>query len=288
MIAAAALPGADLDSFMVLAEWLAWLKASYAEATVRSYWGTAGRFFFDCPKPLGAITEYDVATWLERYAYRSSARRTGYQGLKCLFQWLEQRGVVLVNPVAGIRVPTVEEKVPRALTADEYARVLAAAQARSPKRGFTVEVYYYTGARLSEGLGLRWDDIGEEALILRKTKNGHERSIPLTPGLVRALDGLHGFFGYQPRVIPRSGQTVWKWFREAGRTAGVARVHPHLLRSTAATHMLKKGGRPHAVREVLGHASIRTTQRYWSIEKEDVQYALSLLDVSVQADTIGT
>lgn len=264
------------DTVCVCADWRTWLLASYAPPTVRTYWGVLWRFFAHCPKPLGEITAEDVAAFLASYPYRSAARRTYYQALRSFFGYCEQRAIILVDPTAGLRVPAVIEKVPRALSTDEVWRVAVAAYARAPIRGFFVLTLYYTAARLTEAQNLRWTDIEGDELRIRVAKGGRERVVPIGPGLAAVLDALRVL---QPGeyLFPRSTQTLWKWCRDAGRQAGIERVHPHLLRSTAATRMLVKGARPHAVREMLGHQSIRTTQRYWAVERGDVSRAAGML-----------
>lgn len=270
------LPAPDpMDTLDVCASWRVWLEASYAPATVRTYWGVIWRFFAACPVPVGQVNAEHIAGFLATYPYRSASRRTYYQALRLFFRYCEQRHIILVDPTEGIRVPAVIEKVPRALTPDEVWRLAVAAHAAAPIRGCFVLTLYYTAARLSEAQALRWSDVEGDELRLRVTKGGRERLVPIGAGLGATLDYLRIL---QPaeQLFPRSGQTLWKWVRDAGRSVGID-AHPHLLRSTAATAMLVRGARPHAVRALLGHQSIRTTQRYWAHEKADLELAAGLL-----------
>jgi integrase len=102
----------------------------------------------------------------------------------------------------------------------------------------------------------------------------------MTPGLLTTLTELHDWSGTYDLVIPRTEATVWQWCRTAGKDAGIERVHPHLFRSTAATAMLRSGGRVHAVSSVLGHSSIKTTQRYLAVDEDDRKLALAGLAVA--------
>lgn len=265
------------DTLEILGFWRVWLESQYAPNTVRSYWAVAGRFFFHHPIQLQHVTPEHVAAYLGEFPMRSSSKRTHYQGLRNLFQWAWRRELIRTDPTTMVLVPKVVEKVPRALTEMEYTRVLDAAYARNPRRGATLKLLYHTGGRIGEILTLTWDDINDERVLLHGHKTGKDREIPMTPGLFETLEELHRYFGDQDFVVPRCGATIWGWCREAGREAGVSRVHPHLFRSTAATRMLVRGARPHAVKDVLGHASIRTTQAYWAVEKEDKQAAVALL-----------
>ncbi len=266
------------DTVALLAEYRTWLAASYAARTVEGYEGTIWRFLRATGKPAAEITEADVASYIERYPYRSAARRTYYQGLKTFYDWAARSGHVSSNPVTGIRAPSVAMKEPSALSAKELAAVLTAAARRSSVRAAALSFLYFSGARLDEMLHVTWADIGEQGVLLRKTKTGKERRIPWSDGLRQATGTLRDHFGDHERMLPRSHQTVWSWAKTAGEEAGVAqRVHPHLFRSTAATTMLRGGARVHAVRSVLGHDNIRTTSRYLADDEVDREQAVAVL-----------
>lgn len=266
-----------VDGLSLLAAYRSWLEAGYAPPTVKTYWGALRQFVFANPKALASYTEDDVTAFLAQFPYRSSARRTYYQALHLVFGWACRRGDVLVDPTAAVRVPAVVEKVPRALSETELERIVEAARRRAPYRAAAILLLYHSGARLDEAVNIRWSDVHDDALLLCKTKGGREREVPMTPKLRAVLDELWVWSGTFERVLPRAAGTIWIWVREAGRDAGVDHVHPHLLRSTFATRMLVRGARPHAVKELLGHVNIRTTQRYWAVEAEDMQAAVDLL-----------
>jgi integrase len=268
----------NLDTLIVLAEWRVWMQVSLAPNTVKHYWGCVFRFFAAVPKPIGGIREVDVARWLETYPFRSASRRAGYEALKSFFSWALRQGYVLDNPMAGIKVVNPKEKVPRALTEEQYEAVKAAAYAHNPVRGYAVELLYYSAGRITETLSLTWDDVTQDGVVFKHTKNGNERLVPWSDGLRRAVEGLRTQFGERSRVLPRSQQTVWLWVREAGKDAGVEGVHPHLFRATAATRALHRGARANAVRSILGHSKLSTTQRYLADDAEDIQEAVNLLN----------
>jgi integrase/recombinase XerC len=254
------------------------MKVSYSPRTYDYYYRLAWRYLMDNPRPLHEHTEQDVVDWLERHtAYRSSARVTYFNALRCLFSWAARHGYAPADITRDLKVPSPVQKVPRALTEEQYEAVRRAAFHRHPMRGYTVELFYHSAGRLTEIRMLTWDDLTDEGIVFRHTKNGKERVIPWSPGLRRATEGLRGFFGEQTHVLPRCGATITGWFSLAGKEAGVARVHPHLFRSTAATRMLVRGARVHGVREVLGHAKLTTTQIYLATSLEDMQQAVGLL-----------
>jgi integrase/recombinase XerD len=265
------------DTIVVLGAWRAWLEAQYSENTVRHYWQSVMRFYSRHPIAIEHVTEDHVVDFLQQFPFRSSARRSYYQGLKSFFEWAERRELIDKAPTRGIRVPVVEEKVPRALTEEEYHCILNAAYRRNPRRGATIKLLYYTAARVGEIVTLRWVDVNAERLTLHGHKTGQERIIDMTPGLHQALGELWTFFGSHENVVPRSGATIWQWCTTAGKDAGIEKVHPHLFRSTAATTMQERGANPYAVQRVLGHASIRTTQKYMAVSDDERKDALGLL-----------
>lgn len=269
--------GPESDSLAILAGWERWLRASYAETTVKNYWGYAFRFLRACPKPLTFVTEQDIAAWLETYPYRSQSRRDGHLAAKSLFGWMEGHRLIVLNPVTGIRVPPVHEKEPRALTEAEFQAVYQAAYQRAPHRAHAIALLFYTGGRLKEVVNLRWDDVKSDSLILRVTKNGKERTIPMTAMLYEALSGLAERFGQGDRVIPRSGGTIWLWCRDAGRDAGIERVHPHLFRSSLASTLVNSGTPVPVASKLLGHQSLKVTSRYLATNREQAQEAMDSL-----------
>lgn len=265
------------DTLVVLATWRQWLEAQYSPATVRLYWSCAMRFFARHPIPIDEITEEHVVDFLQQFPFKSSSRRSYYQGMKSLCTWAERRGVIERDPLANVRAPVVYEKEPRALSEGECLAVINAAYERHRYRGAALRLLYYTGARVGEVVTISWSDVSEDRVILHGHKTGKDRIIEMTPGLKDSLAELWEYFGTYQFVLPRTKQTLWEWCRQAGKDAGVEKVHPHLFRSTAATTMLKRGGRIHAVRSILGHGNVKTTMRYVACDSDDRKEALALL-----------
>jgi integrase len=269
-------PG-SVDTLSALAAWNRWMQANYAPATVRNYWQAVFRFFQANPVPLGEVTEDMVVTWLGNWPYRSSAKRTYYQGLKHFFGFAERRLYVLINPMVHVIVPAVIEKAPRALTPEELELVLNAAASRGAMRRLTILLLYYTGARVGEAVGLAWEDVSATDVLLRHTKNGQERTIPVSPALAEVLALLRDFTGECDLVLDRSKGTVSGWVKQAGHDAGIDWLHTHAMRSTFATTLLNRGARVHTVREMLGHTNLKTTMRYLAVMDEDKREAVALL-----------
>lgn len=266
-----------MDSLEILSVWREWLGASYAPATVEGYWGAVVRFLSANPVPLVLVTDTVVVAWIESFPYRSSRRVTYFHALRSLFGWLVREGHIEHDPTAGIRIPSPEEKEPRSLSPEEYQAVRDAAFRHSPKRGFAVELLYYTGGRVGEVTALTWDRVRSQGVIFAHTKGGRERTIPWSPGLEHAIEGLRGFFGDQPRVLPRTEQTVWQWVRDAGLDAGVPGVHPHIFRATTVTAMDRAGVKLAVIAKAVGHRKVTTTQRYRAIDGSEVEDAFQQL-----------
>jgi len=261
----------------LLSVWHTFLSATMAPSTVEAYFGATWRFFGAVRVPVEKITEQQIAEWIETFPFRSSRRTTYFHGLRSFFSWAVRNEHIAKDPTAAISVAAPEEKEPRALTVEQYEAVKAAAYNRDLVRGYAVELLYYSGGRIGEVVRLTWDNVTSEGIIFTKTKGGRERLIPWSPGLKRAVDGLRSRFGEQGRVLPRAEQTVWAWMRDAGRDAGVPRVHPHLFRATAATRIQQRGGMPTSVQHLLGHRKLVTTQRYLQTDRQDIAKAVQLL-----------
>jgi len=267
----------SVDTLDILSVWRDWLGASYAPDTVEGYWGAAIRFISANPVPLVLVSEAMVVRWIESFPYRSSRRVTYFHALRALFSWMVREGHIEHDPTAGIRVPSPEEKEPRSLSPEEYRAVRDAAFRHSAYRGYALELLYYTGGRVGEVTQLTWERVRSQGVIFAKTKGGRERTIPWSPGLEHAVEGLRSFFGDQLRVLPRSEQTVWQWCRDAGLDAGIAGVHPHLFRATAVTQMDREGVKLAVIAKAVGHRKVTTTQRYRAVDGSEIEEAFQRL-----------
>jgi integrase/recombinase XerD len=267
------------DSVSVLARWEAWLSVHFSQATVDGYSGAAYRFFRVTKKPLSDISENDVVDWLESFPYRSASRVTYYNALKSLFGFAVRHGELERNPMTHVHVKAPEPKEPEALSEEQCSAVIAAAYAHNPLHGYATEFLFYSGGRVSEITHARWEDVSSTGLIFRTTKNGKDRRVPWSPGLVRAIEGLRSYFGDHERILPRSNNAVWTWVKTAGIRAGIQGVHPHLFRSTAITIAADRGARLDHVQAWVGHSKLATTQRYRKLNREEVDAVGQMLDL---------
>lgn len=186
------------------------------------------------------------------------------------------------DPALDLRAPSQARRLPKAITTAEVERLLDAASLGDgplPLRDRALlELLYSTGARISEAVNLAVDDIDLELGAVRLLgKGSKERVVPVGSYARRALDaylvrarpelaargrGAASVF-LNTRGAPLSRQSAWAVLRVAGERAGLPQqVSPHTLRHSFATHLLAGGADVRVVQELLGHASVTTTQIY--------------------------
>ncbi|MCO5109029.1 MAG: tyrosine recombinase XerC [Burkholderiaceae bacterium] len=247
-----------------------------------------------------AVTEHRVRRWVAANARRGLSARSIARRLSAwrgFFDWLAAQGEAAANPARGVRAPRAARRLPKALAPDVAVRFVGA----SPGEGFEavrdqamLELFYSSGLRLSEltsldlrhfdgpeGASTGWIDLDEAELIVRG-KGGRTRTVPIGSAAREALRqwlALRGAFcaahpHCDPRALFVSGQgrrlanrTVQLRLKRLAIVRGVpADVHPHVLRHSFASHLLQSSGDLRAVQELLGHASIATTQVYTSLD----------------------
>ncbi|MEU8249168.1 site-specific tyrosine recombinase XerD [Nonomuraea sp. NPDC048916] len=208
----------------------------------------------------------------------SSAARA-VSAVRGLHRFALREGVTAHDPAHEVRPPRQLRRLPKAIAVDEVERLIAASGPDgSPltlRNRALLEVLYGTGARISEAVSLAVDDLETEQVRLRG-KGGRARVVPLgryarsalDAYLVRARPGLLAHGRGTPAVFlnARGGrltrQGAWEVLQAAAERAGLAGISPHVLRHSFATHLLDGGADVRVVQELLGHASVTTTQVY--------------------------
>jgi integrase/recombinase XerC len=227
------------------------------------------------------IREY-LAFLFKRLKRKTIARKLS--ALRSFFLFLEKRGLLEVNPAAEISSPRLEKTIPIYLSVDEMFRLLDGAGRRDPlglRDSAVLEMLYSTGLRAGELMSLDLADVDTvERLVRVRGKGGKERVVPVGRRALSALDnylaataGLRKGFpagekGARPlfinfrggRLTTRSVRSIVK--RYAGQTGTPFDVSPHSMRHSFATHLMDGGADLRSVQELLGHASLSTTQRY--------------------------
>ena len=193
-----------------------------------------------------------------------------------------REGLATHDPAAEVKPPTPPRRLPKAISVDDVERLLAAtgpgASPREQRDRALVEVLYGTGARISEAVGLDLDDLDlESGQVLLRGKGGKQRIVPLgrparaavrhyldsgRPDLLAVGPGGPAVF-VNLRGGRLSRQSAWAVLQAAADRAGLTQhLSPHTLRHSFATHLLDGGADVRVVQELLGHASVATTQIY--------------------------
>ncbi|PRC43673.1 site-specific tyrosine recombinase XerD [Mycobacterium sp. ITM-2017-0098] len=244
---------------------------------------------------LGAVTELDVSEFL--VALRRGDPDNGVMALSAvsaaraviavrgLHKFAAAEGIAAIDVAREVKPPTPSRRLPKSLSIDEVLALLEAgggdSEADSPltlRNRALLEMLYSTGARISEAVGLDIDDVDTQARsVLLRGKGGKQRLIPIGRPAVTALDtylvrgrpdlarrgrGTAAIF-LNARGGRLSRQSAWQVLQDAADRAGItATVSPHVLRHSFATHLLDGGADVRVVQELLGHASVTTTQIY--------------------------
>ena len=197
---------------------------------------------------------------------------------RSLFRQLGREGALAHDPLLGVRGPKVRRKLPQVLDVDEAGALVGSdSGGRLALRDRAMlELFYSSGLRLSELVGLRWLDLDLEGGEVRVLGKGSKtRVLPVgrhALAALRALGVAQGMPADGPIFRGRGGapihpRTVQLRLKTLALQQGMPRhVHPHLLRHTFASHMLESSGDLRAVQELLGHADIATTQIYTHLD----------------------
>jgi integrase/recombinase XerC len=279
--------------------WLAWLGAERRASphTLAAYGSDLAGFLdflmaYHGEMPSLATVDRLTAIDFRAYAARramdeigSSSRARNLSVLRGFIRFLERRGYTTLSPHSVLRGPRVPRSVPKPLSVADAAEVLAApaelvGSAWQARRDIAVlTLLYGCGLRISEALGLRRGEapLGEQIMIAGK--GGKQRLVPVLPAVRQAIADYLALCPYAlaadgplfvaPRGGPLSPRLVQRRMAELRRALGLPETAtPHALRHSFATHLLSGGGDLRAIQELLGHASLSTTQRYTSVDTE--------------------
>jgi integrase/recombinase XerD len=274
-------------------EYLTWLRVEKGRSanTLSAYRNDLRRYLAwleERARPLDAVTESDVEAYIAelRAGDRAPASvKRSMVTVRSLHRFLALEGEAATDPAADVAVPRVPRGLPKALSEDEVGALLGAVTGGGPfdrRDRAILETLYGAGLRISELVGLSLADVDLEDKLLRVYGKGDkERVVPVgRPAQAALADWIaHG----RPPVEPKqwrsrgdaeavflntrggrlSRQGAWQIVRKYGDRVGLgSRLTPHVLRHSCATHMLDHGADIRVVQELLGHASITTTQLY--------------------------
>ena len=278
--------------------YLAWLRNEkrYSELTAENYARDLRHLFeLAAGTPLASLRIHHIRRYIAQLHSKGLGGRSLARMLSAwrgFFTYLMRDPGLTDNPCAGLRAPKSPKTLPQALSPDEAARMveLPADTPEAIRDKAMFELFYSSGLRLAELVGLDPAQLDMNAGEVRVTGKGSKtRIVPLgshASAALRAWLAVRGqlasehetalFVGRRgSRISPRVVQLRMKqWGIKQGITSN---VHPHLLRHSFATHVLQSSGDLRAVQEMLGHASISTTQVYTHL---DFQYLSKIYDAA--------
>ncbi|RJL24744.1 site-specific tyrosine recombinase XerD [Bailinhaonella thermotolerans] len=240
-------------------------------------------------RTISEVTEGDVIAFLgslregdaEHAALGAVSAARAVSAVRGLHRFALREGLAEHDPAHQVRPPQPPRRLPKAISVEEVERLLAVAGPPDSPLGLRdralFELLYGTGARISEAVGLAVDDVDfEENVVRLHGKGGKDRVVPLGRYARAALEAYtvrarpllaaHGrgtsalFLNARGGRLTRQG--AWDLLRGAAERAGLPSVSPHTLRHSFATHLLDGGADVRVVQELLGHASVTTTQVY--------------------------
>jgi integrase/recombinase XerD len=263
--------------------------SSYRRDLRRYHEHLSGRGIDDLAK----VTEADVSDFLvalrrgddDSVALSAVSAARALIAVRGLHKFTTAEGVTAIDVARAVKPPTPSRRLPKSLALDDVIALLEGAGGDDVSDGpltlrnrAMLELLYSTGARISEAVGLDLDDIDTEARsVLLRGKGGKQRLVPIGRPAVAALDaylvrgrpdlarrgrGTPAIF-LNARGGRLSRQSAWQVLQDAAERAGISSaVSPHTLRHSFATHLLDGGADVRVVQELLGHASVTTTQIY--------------------------
>ncbi len=217
--------------------------------------------------------------WLDRKGEKKSSLARKLAALRSLYRFLDRDGLVGRNPAEEVRTPKQPQYLPRVLTKDDADALMELPEGNnllSLRDRAILETLYSTGARVSELVGMNLEDLNMgDGLVRLRGKGRKERIVPIGEVAVESVKeyraGLKPSASSQQLSAPvfmnhRGGRLTARSVERivgkySSRLVG-GRVSPHALRHSVATHLLDEGADLRAIQEMLGHASLGTTQKY--------------------------
>lgn len=275
--------------------------ANNSIAAYRRDIGSYLAFLLDCGVQLPQQANPDHIAGFDSFLHQgglgASSRARKLSAVRGFHRYLLIEGIATQNPTALVRAPKLPMRLPKALSVQQVSDLLDAAgpmpdlewlDAETARNRTILEMLYATGARVSELVGLDVDDVAEPDFAKVLGKGGKERMVPIGSYARRAVDAY--LVRARPHFVRAAGdpalflnkhgkrlsrQSVWQIITDAGDALGIA-VSPHSLRHSFATHLLEGGADVRVVQELLGHASVATTQVYTLITLENLRASYAL------------
>lgn len=283
-----------------ISQWEGWLSdiKHYSKYTIISYKNDLNNFFMFISKHLGGSVGFselsgleikDIRAWLASRAmekkYEASSNARALSTIKSFFRYLEKQGKVKNPAIFSIRTPKIKKSLPRALS-EEQAKTAVGGILEQNSDGWIgsrdmalLLLIYGCGLRIGEALSLKYGDLGDNDSFVVTGKGNKQRKLPILPIIKKAIAEYvdccpYGFENDSSLFIGERGKELnpavfQRQLRILRNSLNLPdSTTPHAFRHSFATHLLSAGGDLRSIQELLGHASLSTTQRYTSVDKD--------------------
>lgn len=275
---------------IVISDFLSYLASEkgLAKNTLEAYRRDIALFSRSLKQPLDKTVQEDIIDFLAALKSQDYAASSIYRALiaiKVFFRFLKREKVIPSDPTVHLDSPKIWQLIPQVLTCAEVDRLLSIPDpscCMGARDAAVLKVMYASGLRVSEVCGLNIHDI-DEVSVRVKGKGGKERIVPIAEIAINAVDNYLRFRGEEEAggalFLSEKGKrinrlTVWKRVKFYAQKAEITKdISPHTLRHSFATHLLENGADLRIIQEMLGHASIATTDRYTHISQKHLHTA---------------
>jgi integrase/recombinase XerD len=276
-----------------LKDYLEYLKIDrkYSDNTISSYEANLKHFLFSTPKEIENITIQDLEQFLELLNKEKKSTRTiahYITVLKEFFKFLEREEIISENPTLYLVQPKLNKSLPNVLSEEEVLQILDIPlnNKYDYRNKAMLELMYSSGLRISELIEVKVHDINlEEASLKVMGKGSKERMLPLGDYAIYYIkvylenyrdsllkDNKNDYLFLNSRGNKLTRQAFFKLLKEIAIKKDIkTEFSPHTLRHSFATHLLKHGADLRSIQELLGHASLSTTQIYTHIADEQIK-----------------
>lgn len=279
------------------------MSVNMSENSIQRYIEAVHQLCDFCHKELNMITSEDISKFLYRYKILNNCQDTTMESKRLYFSsvfgYLKKRGKIETNPMDMVDAIKCKEKVKKPLSDEEMERIRMACEKESPRRRIRdialVNFMVDSGVRVSELCSINLSDVDFVNLQCKVLGKGNkERIVYFSPrtyvrlqeyfkirddiqmnasGMMYAIDTP--LFATADRNFHRlCKNTVESIMKDLGKISGITRLHPHLLRATFATNLARRGIDIHIIAKALGHANLRTIEKYVLLSPGQLNAAL--------------
>ncbi|MBP5698887.1 MAG: tyrosine recombinase XerC [Alphaproteobacteria bacterium] len=288
----------DKELVKIIEQWVEWLKTqrNYSKHTIMSYLSDLNiflKFFSEEKVSLSDLKKLEIHDFRKFFSMRAkenigkSSIAREEAAIRNFFKWLDDNDILQNTSIFQLAVPKLPKTLPRAMDVHTTFDIIDYAQKNCSEPWLGVRdaaiftLLYGCGLRISEALNLNTEDINSSDFLKIHGKGNKDRYVPLLPIIIERIEkykkccpyrleaGKALFVGakgerVKPRIIQRKLQKIRQ---ELGLPENIT---PHALRHSFATHLLADGSDLRSIQELLGHASLSSTQRYTEVNLEKI------------------